>query len=62
MRRKELNPLGASSKLNAEWAFLKHLFGIGREAAEAWLARHRADIGKRGTLDLDNVLGAPARG
>jgi NTE family protein len=59
--RKALRPLGASSKLNAEWAFLKHLFGIGREAAEKWLARHRADIGKRGTLDLDNVLGAPAR-
>src|SRR3546814_8528111 len=25
-----INPLGASSKMNAEWAFLQHLFDIGR--------------------------------
>jgi NTE family protein len=55
--RKALRPLGASSKLNAEWAFLKHLFGIGRDAAERWLARHRANLGVRGTLDLDDVIG-----
>jgi NTE family protein len=47
-----LRPLGASSKLNAEWAFLRHLFEIGREAADGWLARHFDDIGERSTVDI----------
>jgi NTE family protein len=37
--QEELAPLGSSSKLNAEWAFLKHLFDIGRRAGEAWIER-----------------------
>jgi NTE family protein len=45
-------PLGASSKLNAEWAFLTHLRDLGRETARAWLDRHLADIGERSTVDL----------
>lgn len=47
-----LNPLGASSKVNAEWAFLTHLRDIGRETAMAWLDRHHGDLGARGTVDL----------
>lgn len=35
--RAALNPLGASSKVNAEWAFLSHLRDLGRETAVAWL-------------------------
>jgi NTE family protein len=54
--RKALRPLGASSKLNAEWRFLLHLFEIGRTTAERWLGRHRRDIGKRATLDLEEIL------
>ena len=42
--RKRMRPLDASSKLNAEWAFLRHLFGIGREAATRWLDEHRDEI------------------
>jgi NTE family protein len=60
--RKALRPLGASSKLNAEWPFLLHLFEIGRSAADSWLRRHRSDIGARATLDLEEILtgaGAP---
>ncbi len=38
-----LRPLGASSKLNAEWAFLTHLRDIGRESAALWLERHFDD-------------------
>jgi NTE family protein len=48
----ELTPLGASSKLNAEWAFLRHLFDIGRRAADVWLDRNFDDLGERSTLDL----------
>jgi len=47
-----LNPLGASSKVNAEWAFLTHLRDLGRETAQVWLARHFEDLGRRGTVDL----------
>jgi NTE family protein len=54
--RKALRPLGASSKLNAEWGFLRHLFAIGRDAAERWLAANRDAIGVRATLDLDAIL------
>jgi NTE family protein len=48
----KLLPLGASSKVNAEWAFLEFLFEIGREAAESWIAKHWADIGETTTIDL----------
>ncbi len=47
-----LAPLGASSKMNAEWAFLTHLHDLGRETARAWMDRHFDDIGARGTVDL----------
>ena len=48
----KLRPLGASSKVNAEWAFLEHLFEIGRETADAWLTKHWGALGERGTVDL----------
>jgi len=47
-----INPLGASSKMNAEWAFLRHLFDIGRGAAGAWLEENFRHLGRRSTLDL----------
>lgn len=62
--RKQLRPLGASSKLNAEWSFLRHLFGIGRAAATRWLTLHYKDIGHRSTVDLRQMFtgaGAPQR-
>jgi NTE family protein len=48
----EMVPLGASSKLNAEWEFLTLLRDIGRRAAGRWLDRHFDDIGERATIDL----------
>ena len=51
-----LAELSASSKLNAEWSFLKHLRDIGRRAAESWLAAHFNDIGTRSTLDLKAMI------
>lgn len=53
---RELVGLSASSKLNAEWKFLRHVHDIGRRAAEEWLARHIDDIGVRDTIDLEAEL------
>ncbi len=48
--------LGASSKLNAEWAFLTMLRDDGRKAADAFLTDHGGDLGVRSSLDLDVLL------
>ncbi len=47
-----LGPLGADSKFNTDLAFLQKLFAFGRQAADQWLRRHRADIGVKATLDI----------
>ncbi len=52
----ELSELSATSKLNAEWAFLTHMRDIGRDAAGAWLEENFKAIGKRGTFDLKSIL------
>jgi NTE family protein len=48
----ELKPLDASSKLNAEWAFLEELHERGYRAADQWIAAHFDSIGRTSTLDL----------
>ncbi|MDJ0684564.1 MAG: patatin-like phospholipase family protein [Alphaproteobacteria bacterium] len=45
----EMLKLSVSSKLNAERAFLDHLWKVGWETADAWLEAHFEDIGERGT-------------
>lgn len=50
-----LRELGVSSKFNTEWAFLKHLHGIGYRAASDWLDGCYDDLGKRSTLDIESV-------
>ncbi len=52
----KLVALDASTKMNAEWDFLVYLKEIGREAADAFLARHFDDIGVRSTLDVHEEL------
>jgi NTE family protein len=47
---------GASSKLNAEPAFLATLKEEGRRTADAFLHEHGADLGKRSTANLDVLL------
>lgn len=47
---------GASSKLNAEWRFVSLLKEEGRSSADAFLAAHGEDLGKRSTADLDILL------
>jgi NTE family protein len=51
-----MTKLGASSKLNAEWAFFSFLRDEGRKSAEAFLDAHAMDLGKRSTLDIDVLL------
>ena len=51
-----LIPLGASSKMNAEWAFLTHLRDLGRDTAEQWLDAHFQDIGVRSSVDLRDMF------
>lgn len=51
-----LNSLGASSKLNAEYAFFHMLFEKGRRAAEGWLLQHWDSVGKKSSLDLGAIF------
>ena len=51
-----LKPLGASSKLNAEWDFLTHLFEIGRESAAAWLDANFDRLGVESTVDIRKLF------
>ena len=52
----KLAEFGASSKLNAEGAFLSMLKEEGRSTADAFLRDHADDLGKRSTADLDELL------
>ncbi len=52
----EMAALSASSKLNAEWAFLVHLRDIGREAASGWLERHYDRIGEGSSVDIRTLF------
>lgn len=51
-----LATFGASSKLNAEWAFIAKLREEGRRAAGEFIEAHGADLGVRSTADLDILL------
>ena len=51
-----LSVLGASSKLNAERAFLEHLFEIGRNAASDWLDAHYDSLGRKSTVDIRRLF------
>lgn len=52
----KLAEFGASSKLNAEAAFLNMLKEEGRKAADEFLRIHGADVGHRSTADIDVLL------
>ena len=43
----EMRKLSVSSKLNAEWKFLRHLHDIGWRTADQWLEAHFDDLGVR---------------
>lgn len=48
--------LDSSSKMNAEWVFLEMLRDEGRKSCEAFLQKHKADLGVRPSLDIDAML------
>ncbi|MEZ5668948.1 MAG: patatin-like phospholipase family protein [Alphaproteobacteria bacterium] len=49
-----MSGLSVASKLNADWEFLTHLRDIGREQAEAWLASHWGDLGRKSTISIQD--------
>lgn len=52
----ELRDLDASSKLNAEWAFLVYLKERGWAWAERFLDEHFDDLGQRSSFDLKSLF------
>jgi NTE family protein len=52
----KLAEFGASSKLNAEGAFLALLKDEGRRSADTFLKEHGDDVGKKSTTDLDALI------
>lgn len=48
--------LSVSSKMNAEMAFLEHLFAIGHEAADEWVRTAWPDVGKVSTWQPKEIL------
>ncbi len=47
-----MSALGVSSKLNADWDFLRSLHDKGRAQADVWLAENYENIGQRSSVDL----------
>ena len=48
----EMSRLGASSKLNADWSFLRELFELGRARAHAWLDTNFDALGQRSSTNI----------
>ena len=48
--------LGVSSKLNTEWEFFCFLPEEGRRRADEFLATHAEDLGRRSTVDIEQLL------
>ena len=53
---KGFEPLNASSKLNTEWSFLKHLHSLGYAAASNFLEEYYDCLGDRSSMNIRNVL------
>ena len=51
-----LGAFGASSKMNNDPAFLRHLHALGTRATERWLAANREAVGQRSTVDLSGLM------
>jgi NTE family protein len=51
-----MSQLGYSTKLNADWDFLLHLFEIGRQSSLDWQRIHLDAVGERATIDLREVF------
>jgi NTE family protein len=51
-----LRELSAESKVAANLRFFEMLFTLGRERAGAWLSAHQADVGRRSSVDLEDLF------
>ncbi len=51
-----LGTFGATSKMNNDSAFLRHLHALGAQATERWLAENRIAVGQRSTVDLSGLM------
>jgi NTE family protein len=56
VRNEIMSDLGYSSKLNAEWDFIRMLHREGRGAAEAFLSDNSDNLGRQSSVDLDVLL------
>jgi NTE family protein len=56
LEAEELADAGKGSKLNATRAFLHELRDLGRARAARWIRQHRADVGRRETVDVAEVF------
>ena len=56
----EVQDLAASSKMNAEWSYLRMLFDRGRNWTESWLDLHFDKIGQASSFDLEAFFDDPA--
>jgi NTE family protein len=52
----EMRNYSVSSKLNAEWKFMRHLHDLGWRTADQWLTEHFDDLGVRTTWTPDFVF------
>lgn len=48
----EMGRLGASSKFNADWDFLREIFALGRERADTWLIANFEALGRHSSIDV----------
>lgn len=48
----DMKQLNASSKLNTEWTFFKHLKEIGRATAHEWIKKNKKDIYVKSSIDI----------
>ncbi|MDN0076320.1 patatin-like phospholipase family protein [Crenobacter sp. SG2303] len=52
----EMAQLGVSSKFNADWGFLREVFALGRERADAWLTANFDALGQRSSIDIADTF------
>jgi NTE family protein len=48
----EMAQLSASSKFNADWTFIRELFALGRQRADAWLAANFDALGQHSSIEI----------
>jgi NTE family protein len=57
--------LSPDSTMKPDWALINYLYNAGRDETEKWLARHRAAVGRRSSVDLKArflTAGRPSEG